>query len=64
MEGCGYGVKCQFQQYFSYIVAFSFIGGGNLSTQKTIDLPQATEKTLSHNVSSTPHYEQDSNSQL
>jgi hypothetical protein len=23
-----YGVKCHFQQYFSYIVAVSFIGGG------------------------------------
>jgi hypothetical protein len=24
-----YGVECHFQQYFSYIVAVSFIGGGN-----------------------------------
>jgi hypothetical protein len=24
-----YGVLCHFQQYFSYIVAVSFIGGGN-----------------------------------
>jgi hypothetical protein len=23
------GVQCHFQQYFSYIMAFSFIGGGN-----------------------------------
>jgi len=28
----GYGVECQFQQYFSYIVAVSFIGGRNRST--------------------------------
>ena len=26
-----YGVQCQFEQYFSYIVAVSFIGGGNRS---------------------------------
>jgi len=25
----GYGVYCHFQQYFSYIMAISFIGGGN-----------------------------------
>ena len=28
----GYGVLRHFQQYFSYIVAVSFIGGGNPST--------------------------------
>jgi hypothetical protein len=28
----GYGVVCRFQQYFSYTVAVSFIGGGNRST--------------------------------
>jgi hypothetical protein len=27
--GLVYGVKSHFQQYFSYIVAVSFIGGGN-----------------------------------
>jgi hypothetical protein len=27
-----YGAKRHFQQYFSYIVAVSFIGGGNCST--------------------------------
>ena len=27
-----YGVYSNFQQYFSYIVAVSFIGGGNWST--------------------------------
>jgi hypothetical protein len=28
------GVKCHFQQYFSYIVAVSFIGGGNRRVQR------------------------------
>ena len=32
--GLVYGVKRHFQQYFSYIVAVSFIGGGNRSTPK------------------------------
>ena len=30
----GNGVKRRFQQYFSYIVAISFIGGGNRSTRR------------------------------
>jgi hypothetical protein len=36
----------KFQQYFNYIVAVSFIGGGNRSTyaEKTTDLPQVTDK--------------------
>ena len=29
-----YGVKRHFQQYFSYIVAISFISGGNRSTRR------------------------------
>jgi hypothetical protein len=29
-----YGVQRHFQQYFSYIVVVSFIGGGNQSIQK------------------------------
>ena len=29
-----YGVKCHFQQYFSYIVVVSFIGGGIGSTRE------------------------------
>jgi hypothetical protein len=39
------GGSRHFQQYFSYIVAVSFIGGGNQSTdqEKTIDLSQATD---------------------
>jgi hypothetical protein len=36
------------QQYFSYIMAFSFVGGGNLSTRRK---PQ----TLTDLVSRTPH---------
>jgi len=30
----GYGVLCHFQQYFSYIVVVSFIGGGNLGMRR------------------------------
>ena len=30
----GYGVKRHFQQYFSYVVMVSSIGGGNWSTRK------------------------------
>jgi hypothetical protein len=33
MFGLVYGAKRHFQQYFSYIVAVSFIGGGNRSTR-------------------------------
>jgi len=32
--GCGYGALRHFQQYFSYIVAVGFIGGGNRSTRR------------------------------
>ena len=38
----GYGVYRHFQQYFSYIVVFSFIGGGSRSTRKKP--PQVTDK--------------------
>jgi len=39
-----YGLQSHFQQYFSYIVANSFIGGGKQSTRrKTTDLPQVTD---------------------
>jgi hypothetical protein len=38
-------VKRHIQQYFSYIVAVSFIGGESWSTgEKTTDLPQVTDK--------------------
>jgi hypothetical protein len=36
------GVKRQFQQYSSYIMAVSFIGGGK--PEKTTDLSQVTDK--------------------
>jgi hypothetical protein len=38
-------LNCQFQSYFSYILAVNFIGGGNRSTsEKTTDLSQVTDK--------------------
>jgi len=41
----------------SYIVAVSFIGGGNLSTQKNHRSVASHWQTLSHNgVSSTPRH--------
>jgi hypothetical protein len=43
----------------------SFIGGGNQSTQRIHRTVASHLQTLSHNVvSSTPHHEWDSNSQL
>ena len=37
--------ESDFHQYFSYIVAVSFIGGGNRrNPEKTTDLPQVTDK--------------------
>jgi hypothetical protein len=50
----GYGVQPHFQQYFSFIVAVSFIGGEN-------HRPVASQwQTWSHNVvSSTPRHKQD-----
>jgi hypothetical protein len=36
-----HGVERHFQQYFSYIVVVSFIGGGN---GKTTDLSQVTDE--------------------
>ena len=41
----GYGVECHFQKYFSYIVAVSFIDGGNLSTQRK---PSTCRKSLTN----------------
>jgi hypothetical protein len=41
----GYGVYLHFQQYFSYIVAVSFIGGGKPEyPEKTTNLSQVTNK--------------------
>jgi hypothetical protein len=39
----GNGIQCHFQQYFSYIVAISFIGGGNQNTQRK---PPTCRKSL------------------
>jgi hypothetical protein len=41
--GLVYGVYRHFQQYFSYIMAVSFIGGGNWSTQRK---PPTCRKSL------------------
>jgi hypothetical protein len=58
----GYGVKRHFQQYSNYIVAVSFIGGGNLRTwKKTTGLSQVTDKR--YQITSTPLDERGSNSQ-
>ena len=58
----GYGVKRHFQQYSNYIVAVSFIGGGNLRTrEKNTDLSQVTDKR--YQITSTPLNERGSNSQ-
>jgi hypothetical protein len=40
-----YGVKRHFQQYFSYIVAVSFIGGGNRNTRRK---PPICRKSLTN----------------
>jgi hypothetical protein len=48
------------QQYFSYIEAGSFIGGGN--QRKITDLLQVTDKLYHNVVWGTPHYERGSNS--
>ena len=51
------------EQYVSYNLALSFIGGGNWSTQRKQPTCRKSLKTLSHNVSSsTPLHEQDLNS--
>ena len=43
--GLVYGIHRHFQQYFSYIVAVSFIGGGNRSIPgENHRLPQVTDK--------------------
>jgi len=43
--GLVYGVYPHFQQYFSYIMAFSFIGGGNRSIQRK---PLTCRKSLTN----------------
>ena len=51
--------NAHFQQYFSYIVADSFIDGGNRSTPEKTHRPVASHwQIVSHNVvSSTPRHE-------
>jgi hypothetical protein len=46
----GYGVEPHFQQYFSYIMAVSFIGGENQSTRIKPPHDVSHGQTLSHNV--------------
>ena len=53
-----YSAKRHFQEYFSYIMAVSFIGGGNCSARRK---PLTCRKNV---VSSTPRHEQGSNWQL
>ena len=43
--GLGYGVKRHFQQYFRYIMAVSFIGGGNRSLRRK---PSPCRKSLTN----------------
>ena len=60
-----YGVSRHFQQYFSYIVAVSFIGGGNQSTRRKPPTFRKSLSNLSHTAaSSTLRYERGSYSQL
>ena len=56
------GVKCHFEQYFSYIMVVSFIGGGNQSTWKK----PVTDKLyhIINVVSSTPSHERGWNLEL
>ena len=71
-EYCWHIIYCHFQQNFSYIVAVSFIGGGNRSTQWK---PPTCRKSLTNFITdklyhwhnallSTPPHERSSNSQL
>jgi hypothetical protein len=56
----GYGVQRHFQQYFSYIMAVSFIGGRNRSARRKPPTCCKSRKV----VSSTHRHERDSKSQL
>ena len=63
VNGLVYGASRHLQQYLSYIVAVSFIGGeGNVVPWEN-DRPVASQRqTLSHyTVSSTPRHERGSN---
>jgi hypothetical protein len=50
MVGLVYGAKRHFQQYFSYIVAFSGIGRGNRSGRRKPPTCPSHWQTLLHNV--------------
>jgi hypothetical protein len=55
----GCGVLCHFQQYFSYIMAVSFIGGGNREyLEKTTVLPQVSDKHYHINHYLKPSFQQ------
>jgi len=56
------GVQHHFQQYFSYIVALSVIGGGNRRTRRKPPTCRKLRPTLLRNVG-TPRPDRDSNSQ-
>ena len=58
-----YSIFRVIQQYFSYFVAVSFIGGGNRRKPVTCR-KSLTNFITQYVVSHTPHHEQDSNSQL
>ena len=49
-KGYGYCVYRHFQQYSSYIVTFSFIGGGKQSTRRKPLTCSSHRQTLSNNV--------------
>ena len=36
-----YGIECHFKQYFSYIVVVSFIGGGQVQSEKSTVINEA-----------------------
>ena len=55
-----YVVQHHFQQYFSYIVAVSFSGGGNRSTRrKPPTFHKSMTKLFTYFVSSTPRHQRD-----
>jgi len=63
--GLAYGVPRCFQQYFSYIVAVSFFGEGNLSTQRKVPtchksltncIPLCCIRVPNHNFSGDRHW--------
>ena len=63
--GKGNSVEHHFQQYFGYIVAVSFIGGGSRVPGENHGPVASHWQILSHDiVSSASRYERDSNSQL